>query len=127
MDDAIGRTYGMWTVIEDAGVRSQHRYYKCRCNTCGNERDIRFYNLMRDKPKCECLYVDAPKHHYATIARGIYDYLDANPDSTMKEVSTGLEKFGYSFAEVRRTMLREKGKKIHVSGHRNDKSTWSVN
>ena len=125
MRDIVGKTVGMWTIFEDTGVRNKHRYCKCRCTKCGNEKEYCYYHLVRDEPRCECLYVDAPKHHYGTVAKGIYDYLCEHPDSTMLDVYAGLEKFGYSYAEIRRTMLREKGKKIYVSGRdKCGKCTW---
>lgn len=128
MNDLVGQIVGMWTVTKDMGVYHCHRSYMCKCNTCGREREIRADTLVRRKPKCECLFVDAPKHNYTFIARGIHDYLAQNPDSTMKEVCKAMEAFGYSYEEVRRTMFRERGKKIHTTGMNKDgKNMWRAN
>lgn len=47
----IGKVYGDWEVIE----RIDSVFIKCRCTSCGYEREFRRGNLMSDfTPRCKC-------------------------------------------------------------------------
>jgi hypothetical protein len=57
--DLTGQRFGIWEVLESAGVRNGHTWWSCICD-CGEERELRDYRLTSGQTlSCGCLKINA--------------------------------------------------------------------
>ena len=64
--DLTGKVFGKWKVLSYSFTKSYHDYWHCICE-CGNEKDVRDYNLISGKSKsCGCQCKDLPQKFQKT-------------------------------------------------------------
>lgn len=63
--DLIGRRFGRWTVLYETVKSEDYRTFRCKCD-CGNEYDVRLYDLLSGKSQrcrhCSRVNVDNKVH-----------------------------------------------------------------
>lgn len=77
-----GQEYGQLTVLESCGMRSNHTYYKCRCQ-CGAEVEARGSRLLAGK-KSSCVKCAAAMRRIGKYYTGyrVVDYLRSDTSTS---------------------------------------------
>lgn len=90
-NELIGKKYGRWTILYDAGVINGYRMVHCICD-CGTERDVDLSNLKAGISKsCGCY------HDEVAVQNGKSNKKENKYDIESNEYGIGWAEDGYTF------------------------------
>lgn len=97
-----GQEYGLLTVVNFSGMRSNHAYYKCRCR-CGIEIEVRSTRLRSGK-KNACVKCAAATRKVGTYISSyrVVDFLRSEITNYIVECIVCRRKYTVPWSELRR-------------------------